>query len=324
MFTMTPHRRRCLALLAALPAAGWTQTAAWPAGQPIKIVTPSPVGVGSDTFARLYGERLGHELKTAVLVENRPGASSTLGTDAVAKSAPNGLTLLFSTSLPFTTAPYLLPRLPYNAQKDLLPVAQLYRGGSFIVASQSFPGRMLKDLVAAAKLAPDKINYASYGPGSTAHLGMEMLQDAAGIQLSHIPYKQSPLPDLMGGLIQIGWEPPVSALPNIKAGKLKALAYSGDQRSPALPDVPTLSELYPGVVLFTWVGLWAPAGTPEAVIQRLQKALLAINHDPEIAKALADVGNEPMQTTPAQMAQTLEQEAKSMSALIKAKHITMN
>src|SRR5258706_7263183 len=142
---------------------------AWP-DAPIRIVTPTPVGVGTDIFARLYADHLARALKTSVIVENRPGAAGTLGTDAVAKAAPNGYTLLVSTSLPFTTVPYLYAKMPYDASKDLVAVAPLYRGGSFVVAGPSFPGDSFKDLVDLAKRRPPDINYASYGPGSTPHL----------------------------------------------------------------------------------------------------------------------------------------------------------
>ena len=154
---------------------------AWP-NAPIKIVTSSPAGVGTDTFARIYASNLAKVLNTTAYVENRPGASSTIATAAVAKADPNGFTLLLSISLPMTTAPALFSKLPYDAGKDFAPVAQLYRGGSFLIASNSFAGNSLKDLVLAAKSKPKSINYASYGPGGTAHLGFELLQEAAGIR----------------------------------------------------------------------------------------------------------------------------------------------
>jgi len=169
----------------------------------------------------------------AVFVENRPGASSTIAAAAVAKAAPNGFTLLLSISLPLTTAPALFSKLPYDAGKDFAPVAQLYRGGSFLIANNSFAGNSLADLVLAARRKPNSINYASYGPGSTAHLGFELLQDATGIELVHVPYKTSAVPDLMRGEVTVGWEPAVSAMPFITDGKIKALAYTGNPRSPA-------------------------------------------------------------------------------------------
>lgn len=318
-------RRLCLAWMAAAtasPGAFGQAPAPW-AQTPIRIVTPSPVGVGSDAFARLYAEHLGKQLKASVIVENRPGASSTLGTDVVAKAPANGLTLLFSTSTPLTVAPHLLARVPYKVG-ELQPVAALYRGGSFLVVGSAFKGQSLKDLVAQARARPGSVDYASYGPGSTAHLGVELFSDAAGIELNHIPYKQSAMPDLIGGQVTLGWEPPVSALPNIRSGKVRALAYSGDRRSAALPEVPALAETYPGLAVFTWVGVWVPAGTPEPLVKQLQTALQAVTHAPEVLKALAEAGVEPMTAGPAEMSTLVERESATMGRLIKAKNITLN
>ncbi len=323
------HKRNALlgivsaAALACTGQAHAQSTPDWPNG-PVRLVTPTPVGVGSDAFARLYADRLSKLLSAAVVVENRPGASSTLGTDAVAKAAPNGQTFLFSTSLPITTVPHLMAKLPYHPEKDLVPVAALFRGGSFVVASQSFTGKSLRDLVAIAKQKPGSLNYATYGPASTANLGMELLQDAAGIDMVQIAYKQSAMPDLMSGQLDVGWEPASSALPNIRSGKLRALAYTGDKRSTTQPDVPTLSELYPGLELFTWIGIWAPTGTSPAVIERMRKALETASKDPQIVSALHETGNEVLNLTPAQMQANIARESQSMERLIKAKKIVIN
>jgi len=309
----------CAGLLAT-PAAAQD---AWP-GRTVRIVTPSPAGVGSDAFARLYADHLGKALGVTVIVENKPGAAGTLGTDVVAKAAPDGYTILLTTSLPMTVAPHLFPKLPYKPHSDFVPVAQLYRGGSFVIATPSFAGNSIKDLVHQAKLKPDFILYASYGAGGTAHLGMEQLQDAADIKLVHIPYKQSAMTDVSSGQVAIGFEPPVSALPNIKSGRVKALAYTGDKRSPVLPDVPTLSETYPGLEVFTWIGIWAPQGTPAPIVHKLHAAFTAATKLPEVQKAIADAGNEPMLTTTAQMQKTIDQETERLGKLIKAKNIKLN
>ncbi|NML45333.1 tripartite tricarboxylate transporter substrate binding protein [Ramlibacter sp. G-1-2-2] len=305
---------------AGVPA--WAQPS-WPS-RPIRIITPSPVGVGSDLFARQYAERLTHALGVAVLVENRPGAASVLGTDAVAKAAPDGYTVLFSTSNPFTMTPFLLKKLPYDAQADLQPVTQALRGGSFIVANNAFPARTIGELIARAKAAPGKISYASYGPGSTAHLGMELVQDAAGIELLHVPYKQGAITDVIGGQVMLGFEPPVSALPHIRAGRLKVLAYTGGQRSAAAPEVPTVAETLPGVEVLTWLGFWVPAKTPDAVVQRLYREVTAINNSPEMRKYIADQGLEPAPATPQETAAVVRKDAEVMGRLIKAKNISLD
>lgn len=305
-----------------LPVGSYAQSA-WP-NAPIKIITPTPAGVGTDIFARIYASNLAKALNTTAYVENRPGASSTIAAAAVAKADPNGFTLFLSISLPLTTAPSLFSKLPYNAGKDFAPVAQLYRGGSFLIANNSFAGNSLEDLALAAKRKPKSINYASYGPGSTAHLGFELLQDAAGIELVHVPYKTSAVPDLMRGEVTVGWEPAVSAMPFIMDGKIKALAYTGNPRSPALPDVATLAESYPGLEVFTWVGMWAPAGTSDAILDKLHETIETINRLPTLVKALSDASSEPMRTTRAQMAVAIENETQSMGRLIKAKNIKLD
>ncbi|MDB5871211.1 MAG: putative Bug-like extra-cytoplasmic solute receptor, TTT-family [Ramlibacter sp.] len=297
---------------------------AWPAGAPIKIVTPTPVGVGTDLFARVYAERLSRELNTAIIVENRPGASGMLGIDAVAKSPPNGLTLLISVSRPFTTPAELLPKMPSNPAQSLVAVTQLYHSGSFIIAGSTFPGNSLNDLIAIARQRPGYVSYASYGGASTARLGMELLQDAAGIALLQVPYKQSAMPDLLGGQVMVGWEPPASAVPSIKAGKLKALAFVGERRSAALPDVPNAAEIVPGFDMIpTWVGLWTPPGTPTPIIKRLQSAVAAVNKDPALLRILADSGAEPRNATQAQMTSAIQRELEMTSRLVKAKNITL-
>jgi tripartite-type tricarboxylate transporter receptor subunit TctC len=295
----------------------------WPS-KPIKIVTPSPAGVGSDAFARRYAEQLSLILKVPVVVENKPGALATLGTDAVAKAPADGYTVLFSTGNPFTMAPFLLSKLPYNPEKDFVAVTQIYRGGSFLVANKDFPAKSLRELVAMAKHEPGKISFASYGPGSTSHIGFELVQDAAGIELLHVPYKQGAMADVVGGQVMLGWEPPVSALPHIKSGRLKALAYTGSKRSPALPDVPTLAESYPGLEVFSWVGVWVPAATPPAVVQKLYTVIDGITRSAEMQKYIAEAGNDPIGPSPSEATAAIRREAQLMGNLIKAKNIKLD
>ena len=311
----------CMAALSAVPSLA--QTDAWPS-KPVKIITPTPVGVGSDAFARLYADKLSKLLNAPFIVENKPGALATIGTDAVAKAPPDGYTILFSTANPFTLAPFLLSRLPYNPDKDFIPITQIFRGGSFVVANKEVPAKNLHDLVALAKSKPGKITFASYGPGSTAHIGFELVQDAAGVEMLHIPYKQGALPDVIGGQVMLGWEPPVSALPHIKAGRIQAIAYTGSKRSPAMPEVPTLSETYPGLELFSWAGFWVPAGTPVAIQQKLFAAITAVSKLPEVRQVIEDAGNEAIGTTPAEMADSIKREAQTMGKLIKAKNIKLD
>ena len=311
----------CAAWLASTPA--HAQTDPWPS-KPIRIVTPTPAGVGSDAFSRLYADKLSKALKVPVVVENRPGALSTLGVDAVAKAPADGYTILISTGNPFTVAPHLLARLPYNPEKDFIPVTQIFRGGSFLVVNKDVPVKSLRELVAMAKATPGKVTFASYGSGTTSHLGLELLQDAAGVEMLHVPYKQGAMVDVIGGQVMVGWEPPVSALPHIKAGRVRALAYTGSARSSALPDVPTLAESFPGLEVFTWVGVWLPANTPPAIVQRLHATLTTITQTPEMLRYIEEAGNEPISPTPAETAAFIKRESQFMGTLIKAKNIKLD
>ncbi|MES2942284.1 MAG: tripartite tricarboxylate transporter substrate binding protein [Pseudomonadota bacterium] len=313
----------CLIAAACFLPPAHAQNDAWPS-RPIKIITPSPVGVGSDAFARLYADQLSRELKVPVVVENRPGALATIGTAAVAKAPADGYTLLFSTGNPFTMAPFLLSKLPYNPNKDFIPITQVLRGGSFIVANKDVPVTNLRELVQMAKSSPGKVTFASYGSGSTAHIGFELLQDAAGIEMLHVPYKQSALPDVVSGQVMLGWEPPASALPNIKGGRLRAIAYTGSSRSQVLPDVPTLAETFPGTELFSWAAFWVPAGTPPAIVMRLNTVINDITNSPDTLKAIHNAGNEAIRSNSTETAEIIKREAESMGRLIKAKNIKLD
>jgi tripartite-type tricarboxylate transporter receptor subunit TctC len=299
------------------------QTDVWPS-KPIKIITPTPAGVGSDFFARLYAEKLSKILKVAVVVENKPGALSTIGADAVAKSRADGYTLLFSTAGPFTMSPFLLSRLPYNADKDFVPIARAYEGGSFIVANKDFPAKNLRDVIALAKTKPGKFSFASYGPGSTSHVGFELFQDAAGMDLLHVPYKQGALQDVISGQVELGWEPPVSALPFIKLGRIQVIAYTGNKRSTAQPNVPTLSELYPGLEVTTWTGFWAPASISPSIVEKLNAAIALINQSAEMKQAISDAGNDPIGGSPSEMATAIKRDAQVLGNLIKSKNIKLD
>ena len=319
-----PHFVSALAACAALGAlvapAALAQTPPWP-GNTIKIIVPSPPGVGSDLFARQYAEAIAKSLGVAVVVENKPGAALTIAANLVAKSPPDGLTVLFSPSNPLTISPFLMAKLPYNAQKDLVPVLQSARGGSFIVANNAFAANDRRGLVAMAKASPGKLNFATYGPGTTAHIGLELIQDAAGVDMLNVPYKNSAMPDLIGGQVNVAFEPPASAIAQIKGGKIKALAYTGSKRNSAMPEVPTLSETYPGLEMPSWLGVWVAAGTPPAIIQRLHAEFAKATNTPEVTKRLLDNGLEPAITSPEETAALIQREADQMSRIIKAKNI---
>lgn len=295
----------------------------WPDG-PIRLVTPTPPGVGIDPMARLYAEHLGKRIGAPVVVENRPGAGGMLGADVVAKSPANGQTLLMAVGATFTTTPFLFPKLPYHPQKDLMPIAQLYGGGSFLLARPGFPAGSVKELIALAKSKPRMLNYASHGPGSTAHMFTEQMQSAAGIELQHVPYKGSYVTDLLAGVVDIGFEPPSSAIPHMRAGKVRVLAYTGPARSKIAPEVPTLAETLPGLEFSTWVGVWGPSGLPDALVARLHGLFRTVTAEPALAQMLYDASSEPIATPQSQIAAVIDREAQAMVQLIKSNHIRLD
>jgi tripartite-type tricarboxylate transporter receptor subunit TctC len=319
-----PTRRSLLAAaLASATAAAFGQAAPWPT-KPIRFITPAPAGVAPDVFARLYAEQLAKALGVAVVVENRPGAALIIGTEAVAKAAPDGYTLLYGTNSPFTMNPALYARLPYDPQKDFAPVVQNITGAYFLVAGNDFPAKDLAGLVALAREKPDAIAYGSYGSGTAGHLGFELLQEATRIQLRHVPYKQGVLNDVIGGQVAMSIEPAASIVQFIKTGRVKALAYTGSKRSAVLPDVPTLSETVPGLELLGWHGVWAPAGTPPAIVARLNAEINHITRSPDMARRIADMGFSPAASTPQELASIVARESDSWGKLIRAKGIRLD
>jgi tripartite-type tricarboxylate transporter receptor subunit TctC len=276
---------------AALPAAAQE----WPA-KPVRIVVAYPPGGGIDLLARQIAEKLTAAWKQPVVVENRPGANTIIATEAVAKSAPDGYTILMTTDATFSINPHLYAKLPYDAEKDFVPVTMLVLLQQLLVASGSSPFNSLQDLIDAAKARPGTINYASYGSGSQPHLSGEMLKYKAGIDLVHVPYKGISLavPAVMAGEVQLTFAGIASSMAPLKAGRIKALAIGGTKRSPLLPGVPTFAELgYPEVETHAWFGLFLPAGSPKEAVSRLYADTRRILDDPEFRqKQLVDRGYE--------------------------------
>ncbi len=285
-----------LTVLAA-PAAAQT----WPT-RAVRIVVPYPVGGGIDVLGRQLAERLGPQWGQSVVVENRPGASTIPAVDAVAKSAPDGHTLLLTTDSSISINPHLFAKLPYDAQRDLAPISLLVLLQQMLVAQPSLPANNLSELVALAKQRPGTLNYGSYGSGSQPHLAGEMFKAKAAVEIAHIPYKGLPLAvaAVLGGEIQLTFSGIASARPHILAGKLKALAIGGPKRSPLLPEVPTFSEQgFPEVETHAWFGLFVPSATPREVIARVHRDAVKIVSEPGfrdkeiIAKGYDLVANSP-------------------------------
>jgi tripartite-type tricarboxylate transporter receptor subunit TctC len=284
-------------LAAALPAGAQE----WPA-KPVRIVVAYPPGGGIDILGRQLADKLTAAWKQPVIVENRPGANTIVATDAVAKSAPDGYTVLLTSDATFSINPHLYAKLPFDTQKDFIPVTMLVLLQQLLVANPSLPANSLQELIKISKERPGSINYASYGSGSQPHLSGEMLKYKAGIDLVHVPYKGISLavPAVMAGEVQLTFAGIASSMAPLKSGRIKALAIGGAKRSPLLPDVPTFAELgYPEVETHAWFGLFLPAGSPKESVSRIYADTKRILDEPEFRqKQLVDKGYEVVGSAP--------------------------
>ncbi len=313
---MTQFRAFVSALLAL--AASGASAQGWPS-RPVHVVVPYPAGGPNDIIVRMVGKRLGETLGEPIVVENRPGAGGNIGTDSVAKSAPDGYTLVSVGPGALIINP-LLGKVPYDTMRDFAPVTIMAVAPNALVAHPSFPAKSVKDLVALAKQKPGAINYASGGTGSTPHLSAALFAVMAGVQLTHVPYKGTgpATADLVGGQVQIAFLGIPTVLPHIRSGKLRALAVTGARRSPELPDVPTVAEAgVPGYELSPWYGLLAPAGTPSAVVARLAAEATKIVREPAMREQLVAQGAEPAGGTPEEFARTLRSDAALWKKVVK-------
>ena len=290
---------------------------------PLRLIVPFTPGTGIDLIARTVGPRLGERLGRPVVVDNRAGASGNIGTEAVVRAAPNGSTLLVSVNT-LVMNRSLYPQLPFDPVKDLVPVSLTSWGQLLLVASPKSGFRSAATLVAQAKRRPGAINYASPGVGTPHHLSMELFKATAGVFLTHIPYRGSAqaVSDLLGGQVDVMFLPVHVALPQIKAGKLVALAIGSDRRHPLLPDVPTLAEARAGNVnVDMWYGIFAPPGTSPELVARLNRELKDILAAPEVRAAFETQGMDPASSTPEEFRRLVEQDADRWARVIKAQNI---
>lgn len=290
----------------ALPSA-WAQAGPYP-NRPIKLIVPFPAGISPDVVARLVGDKLSQALGQPVVVDNRPGAGGMIGAEAASTSPGDGYTLLFSVKAVHAIAPNVYQSAKYNPPRDFKAVSQLLLVPHVLTASPATPYNSVKELVEFAKKNPGKIDYASLGVGSQPHVAMETWAKRLGIQLNHIPYKTNPSPDLMSGVVSLSIEASTTAIPLIRSGKIKALAISGAERIPSLPDVPTMTEYgaqldLNGVIGSSWHGIFAPIATPDAVVARLNAEIVKIVKMPEIQARMRDLGLTPTGTSAAEMTQ---------------------
>jgi tripartite-type tricarboxylate transporter receptor subunit TctC len=314
------HPIRCLLFLLAALACTPALAQGWPA-KPVRIVVAYPPGGGIDVMARQIADRLTAAWGQPVVVENRPGANTIVATDAVAKSAADGYTVLMTTDATFSINPHLYAKLPFDTQRDFVPVTMLVLLQQLLVAHPSLPAGTLNELIALAKAKPGSINYASYGSGSQPHLSGEMLKYKAGIDLVHVPYKGISLavPAVMAGEVQLTFAGIATSTAPLKGGRIKAIAIGGAKRSPLFPEVPTFTELgYPEVETHAWFGLFLPAGSPKEAVSRLYSDTKKVVDDPEFRqKNLIDRGYEPIGSSPEEFSAYIVKDRESRGRAVK-------
>jgi tripartite-type tricarboxylate transporter receptor subunit TctC len=319
-------RIRTVALAAVvLVAAAQAAAQSYP-NRPVRMVVPLSPGGFADVPARVVAPRLSEALGQTVFVENKPGAGATIGTDFVAKSKPDGYTLLF-TGTPHVISPALYRNLPYDPLKDFAPVMLVASGPYVLVVNPQLPVRSVQELIAAAKAQPGKIDYASSGNGSAQHLVSSLFASMAGIELNHVPYKGSgpAMQDLLSGQVKVSFAGIPNVMPSLKSGKLRALAVSTPKRSPDLPEVPTVAEAgVPGYDATLWLALLAPAGTPAEVVQKLYTEVARTLREPEVQKAFAATGVEVSVMGPQELPAFMQAEIEKWGKVARESGATIN
>jgi tripartite-type tricarboxylate transporter receptor subunit TctC len=307
---------------ALLPAAAFAQ-AGYP-NKPVTFVVPFPAGGGTDIAARLVATKLTAKWGQSVVVENKAGAAGIVGADAVAKARPDGYTLLIGNVGTQSINPSLYAKLPYNPDTAFAPISLICELPFVLMATPSFAAKSPKDLVSMAKADPDKVTFASSGSGGSPHLTAEIFQQATGTKMMHIPYKGGgpAMTDLMAGHVNLLFASILEGSGHIKAGKLKALAVSSASRSPALPDVPTLAESgSTGAESGSWVALLAPAGTPQALVDKIAADVKEVVANPEVRAQLVQQGGTPQATTPAQLQALIDADKARYGKVIREKGV---
>ncbi len=313
-------KKNCLRLAALIVAALAisAQAQSWP-NKPVKIILPFPPGGSTDLLAREVALGLTTANGQQFVVENKPGAASTLGTTFVAKAPPDGYTFLF-TSSHYAIVATLYKNLPYDAKKDLAPVSMVADIPVVLVANAAVPAKTVQELIALAKAKPGTLNFASSGAGGVAHLSGELFKALAGVDLRHVPYKGGApaMQDLLGGHVQLMFDAISTSLPNIRAGKLHALAWTGKTRSPILPDLPTIAESgVPGYASAAWFAMFAPAGTPKDIVQKLSAQVKTIVSNAALRERQLGLGVDLVGSTPEALEAQLSEEIVKWAKVIK-------
>lgn len=307
-------------------ATGAHAQAQWP-DKPVRVIVPFPAGGATDLVARVVTQRVAADLGQQLVVDNRPGAGGTIGTGEAAKAAPDGYTLLLTTSSTHAISPHLLPRLAYDARKDFTPVAYLADAPSVLLVTQSLPVKTVAELVAYGKAHPGQLNYATSGNGTIVHLNSAAFSAQAGVEMTHVPYKGTALaiPDLVAGQVHVLFDSLPTGMPHVKSGRLRALAVTSEKRSALAPELPTLAESgLPGYASVTWFGIYLPAGAAPALVERVHQAFSKAMQAPDVVASLAKLGLEPAApSTPAQFAAMVQADSARWASVIRQHKITL-
>ena len=322
-------KRQILAVLAAALSTACVlhapaQAQSYPS-KPLRLIVPFPAGGATDLFARSLSQKLGERLGQPVVVDNKPGAGGTLGSDLAAKAVPDGYTLLLSTTSTHSIGPNLNPKIPYDAMRDFTPIGQVGNAPSIMLVPNSSPAKTVKEWIDHARQNPGRLNYASSGNGTIVQLTAELFKSQANLFVVHIPYKGTALaiPDLVSGKVDVLFDSLPTGLPHVKDGRLRALGVTSAKRTPLAPDLPPISDVLPGYESTTWFGLFGPKGLPADVVMRVNMAANQVLKDPEVIDKLTRLGIEPVGGTPAQFSTMLATELAKWKKIISERKITL-
>lgn len=292
----------------------------------VRVIVPYPAGGGADFVGRVYARSLSESLGQQLVVDNRGGANGNVGSEVAAKSPPDGYTLLVTASTNLTINPGLYQKMPFDVQRALAPISMLATQPTILVVHPTLPVATVKELIALAKARPGQLNFGSAGAGSSGHLAAELFKMVTGVNIVHVPYKGTgpATSDLLGGQIPLMFNNLPPSLPLVKAGRLRALAVTGEQRSPAVPQLPTMAEAgYPGVVMTLWNGMFAPAGTSPDILAKLHAEIIKASRSQDVRDRLAAEGTEARTTTSAELAEIMKSETARWAKVIKAANIRL-
>ncbi len=315
------RRHLIISSLCSVPVLADAQT--YPS-KPVRLVVPFPAGGATDLIARVLAQKLGDRLGQSLVVENRPGAGGTLGSDLVAKAAPDGYTLLLSTSSTHSIGPHLNPRLSYDAGRDFTPIVHLGNAPSIMLVPNTSPAKTVSEWIAHARSQPGRLNYASSGNGTIVQLTAELFKAQAGLFVVHIPYKGTALaiPDLASGKLDVLFDSLPTGLPHVREGRLRALGVTSAKRTPLAPDLPAIAEVLPGFESSTWFGVFGPRGLAPDIATRLNTAVNQVLGDAEIKDRMTRLGIEGVGGTPQQFGKLLADESDKWKRLISERKIS--